>query len=382
MGGTIDNQSGGGTLAVSPGDNGLSNLVIPGSQTQAFANWHERVGDYSPWDDVFSVTEQETSLVVDVPFAQRYLFMAYAVGFSYVDPGMNLRRVNPLAHPYYPWLRVARCSCKGVRFRGKGFVQRNPYAPGISAALGSATYQIARFNLGFTNYPWRFLEDGAIAGPQYEYLRNTWVEEDPTSQFLAAEGGAAQMWYADDYTSSGGPKGGTNTTTASSFRAPFGTIVSQIRYVLHWRWVPYNYAFYSMIPTNLYTAMNKLNQGWFLDNFYPGTCLFEPPKIKKYVAPLQFVGGPAYYCDIDVPFVYFNPPPGVTSPAQPGYGIRGHNLVPFRGNNLWYPATRAQAASQNGGPLVVPPSTAIAQYGLFPYTDESQIFMPATTLPP
>lgn len=331
------------------GSNRLENINYPvKSPPASVLRWVERVGNYSPWNDVFSVQQQESALVVDVAFANRYLFLASVLGFSWVD-GTRLRRVNPKPHPYWTWMRAARLGHAGVRYSG---------FKTVTSAGVSARYTHARFTIGFANFPMTFLEDSEVATAADEYKRNVVWAEQPASQFLAAEGGAATLAYSYPAT-----MGVANDT---AFRAPFGTVLSQIRYVASWKWVPYDYVFKGRIPANIYAALNKVNDAAVLgeSQFVKGTMLFDGVKITRYPAPLRFAGGPSVLCDIDLAHLYFDPDRGITGGA--GSEWRGHNLMPYRVDNKFYPAARRDAA----GHFQVPTDTN----QLFAYTDQTKIW--------
>lgn len=344
LGGTLENVQ----------DSDEENLDIPTTIPDDVKQWRERVENYSPYNDVFSVQQQETSLTVDIPFNNRYLFVVHALGTAWVEDE-RIRRINPIRHPYWNWMRTARIAYKGVRFEGRKIFTQ---IPGVNN--GVAEYKLARFTVGFANYPWEFVEDDDMPDdPAFEFIRNTWLEEVPSYQFLAAEGGGSVLKYA--YTDTGGPKVG------QPFRAQMGTIASQIRYVLHWKWVPVDYIYKGYIPTNIYKSMGKLNNDVVFTDFAKGTLLVEPPKITKFVTPVRYGSGIPYFCDIDINLTYFDPPQGVTT--GPGAAWRGHNLAPYRFDNKWYPVCRPNPDGST--------STDIDNKGLFAYTDLLDIFRQA-----
>lgn len=365
----------------------LSTLAQQVGYLPGQANWLERVENYSPWNDVFSMEQQESELVVDVPFDNRYLFLIYCLGYNRVE-GTQLKRINPLPHPYWTWMRCARVAYKGVRFDGtKVYTNGGPTDP------GTAKYRLARFSLGFAAYPWRFYEDAQInSALGHEIYRNTYYEFQPTTQMLAAEGGAAILKKPFNKSGRYAP------AIKNSFRAPFGTPMNQIRYKLHWKWVPFDYIFKDFIPVNFMSIMNTVNEFTFIGGgMVPGTVRFEQPEIKTYVSPIR--GGPSYstwptlseiLCDVTVNFTYFDPPrkflnPGevqefsgqVNAPAGSNAGaVRGHNLVPRRDDNLWEPATRPPLATTDNPD----PATGIPANGnqLFRYANHYLPFIKPT----
>ena len=69
-------------------------------------------------------------------------------------------------------------------------------------------------------------------------------------------------------------------------------------------------------------SVMKLKHGTAFGCFPEGTLLFEPPKITKYVFPIRTAGLVSYLCDVEVPFVYMDPPQGLTNASTSvGYGI-------------------------------------------------------------
>lgn len=354
---TIENNFGPAVAgAVGAGNSLQSNLDAPqGASLEALVGykagtkqWHERVENYSPWNDVFSMQQQEAELVVDVPFENRYLFLIYCLGYNYVGADNKLHRINPIVHPYWNWMRCARVAHKGIRFEGKRIFTNG------GGNAGVAQYKLARFSLGFANYPWRFYEDSQIDHPEtgQEIYRNTYYEFAPTTQFLSAEGGANTLFFP--YDSAGNP-----TANGSSFRASMGTPVNQLRFKLHWKWVPYDFVFKGFVPINLINAMGYLNQASFLNdpNMVQGTLRIDAPEIVTFVSPIRTGSTPELLCDITLNLVYFNPTPFFiaaeadrVSPSQvvPANAfaavVRGHNLVPDRYTGLWKPSTRKNAA--------------------------------------
>lgn len=334
------------------------------------ANWLERIETYSPWNDVFRIEQQETELVVDVPWENRYLFLVYCVGYNYVD-GNRLRRVNPVQHPYWTWMRCSQVAYKGLSPNGT-----KTY---LGVGAGVANYKLARFSLGFAAYPWRFYEDSQInSSLGQEIFRNVYYEFQPTTQFLSAEGGAATLWkpYADD---------GTIAPSAQGFKASMGTPCSQILYKLHWKWVPFDYVFKDFVPTNIYNLMGSVNVNDFYAGSMPqGTVRFDQPEIKTYCSPIRAGQFPEILCDITFNLAYFNPTRkfiGTSeTPVDPNQvqvsgnapAIRGHNLVPRRQDNLWEPATRKPTPG-------VGPAPAPTLYNqMFAYKDIIQAFIKAS----
>lgn len=332
--------------------------------------WLERVQNYSPWNDVFSMEQQETQLVIDVPFENRYYFIPYCLGFAWVEDG-RLRRINPIQHPYWSWMRACRVAHIGVRYNAsKQYVN----AIGRGSTFGVARYKLARFTITFANHPWDFLEDEDIKSPGDEWMRNVYWEEEPTAQMLAAEGGSSTLKFAFDTSGPGELYGPKNNT---SFRAQFGTPVGQIRYILHWKHVPYDYVFYKRVPTNLHNAIMKLNATTAFGTHPAGTCLFDPPRIVKYVYPVRTKDQVAYMCDISIPYTYMNPTRGIDNVNFEGdpriANVRGHNLCPYRENGYWYPAIRS-------GKNVEWDENGNLKYGLFQYHEWRTMFTQPTDI--
>jgi len=342
-----------------PGNLGVNLKYLNAS----YFRWLERVANYSPWNDVFSMEEQKTSLVVDIPFENRYLFIPWCLGFAWVDGG-RLKRINPIRHPWWQWMRACRVEHQGVRYFGNKVYLSGSYYPssgGVSnasnetAGIGVANYKLARFKIDFANYPWDFLEDNEV-GVADEWQRNVYWSESPTAQMLAAEGGAATLKFRTN-------DAGGEPANGQPFRAAFGTIVPQIKYTLNWMWVPFDFVAPLQLPANLYTAIFKCNDAESFGTFPKGTLLFEPPVIEKYVYPIRTLRYVSYMANIKIPFTYMDPERGITEGAKGA--VRGHNLMPSRINNKWYPATRDN-------------SDDFDTKSLFPYTDATQIFQQPT----
>lgn len=344
-----------GSIADLTGLNAPSNISYPVLRPPpGVEGWRERIENYSPWTDAFSVSEHGAQLVVDIPFENRYLFLGRMLGYSYMSDD-RIKRVNPLKHPYWTWLRAHRVALQGVRYDGgKAF---SPFSPN-----GVAKYRLARFTVEFVNYPFPFMEDSEITDPANEYQRNVSWTEQPGSQILAAEGGRGLLYYANP--------AGMGLAGTPAFRAPFGQVVNSIRYELVWKWVPYDYLFVGRIPAGIYKCLNRVNITQFDGQFEAGTLLLDSVKITKYPAPLRVVAGPALLCDVTLSVLFFDPPRGIT--AGTGSTIRGHNLIPFRENHNWYPAVRVPS-SFAGGPLPAP----IGSNQLFDYMDFGRIFRKA-----
>lgn len=358
--------------------NSLDTLAQQVGYIAGQANWLERVENYSPWNDVFSCEQQETELVIDVPFENRYLFMIYAIGYNRVVDD-NLKRINPIAHPYWNWMRCSRIAYKGVRFIG--------HRASLGNSIRTADYTLARFSLGFANYPWSFYEDSQInSSIGEEIYRNTYYEFQPTTQFLTAEGGANVL--VKPYVSNAFAPGSLSAT-GTTFKAPFGTPCSQILYKLHWKWVPFDYIFKDFIPVNLYECMEKVNFDPFIvgDSMPQGTVRFGQPEIRTYCSPIRTTQFPEILCDITINLTYFNPLRKFIGPSEtktdPGQlqvsgtapAVRGHNLVPRREDGLWEPATRLRLSTL-GIPL--PPEEPTIYNQLFKYANLFSAFIKPT----
>ena len=346
---------------------------MAGPYIEASADVFDPVANQGDWREVidsgashstagFSNDEQTATIVGYIPWNKQRSAIQYFLGFSYADSSYTLHRQNPQAHPLFPWLYASEISLtpfnptpnENATTQVSGFplIAESLFEPFVT--LQVANHLLALCTVKFRSYRYTFLDDSDITEPQMEWMRNVFLDLEPSVEALSADG-IGQLTWAETGTG-GGPENGP--TVGDNFPAPVAELLGKNIYTLNWVDVPYNYLstdddiFY---PANILACLGKVNSTDFPTDaefpFLPGTMLMRGVKFvqKVYpVAPLTF-GQPLISVDVSMDLQYFNPSKGNTDlMASPYFG---HNLFPWRGGpfdgtgGLFFYATRG-----NGGP--------------------------------
>ncbi len=325
----------------------------------------ELIADTAPSGANFTQDVQESTRVFKVPANKVRSAVRYFLGYSYVDPATKrLKREAPDWDPEYPWLFAHAVGLTPE------VVESNPDNPNGEPynlspfAVGEAKYARYRhviMTVQYRSFRCRFLPDSSITAAADEYKRYVQTTVSPTIEILSADG-ASQLKFAE--TSAGGP---TVTpppyTNSTAFPAPIGVLLPKAKITLEWLNVPRDYLSLNpdvLFPQKLFECMGTVNNATFM-GFPAGTLLMQPPELIEVPTPVasDTVGDVDYQVlqqvNVRIPLDFFDPLTGAVSPLT-----RGHNLMPFRGNNRFYLCTR------DGSPDL--------DKAFLRYTDFSQIF--------
>lgn len=389
----------------------LSNLSFP---------WAEKIGSYSPSDGHLGEDGVAWGMVMYVPWSRLPTACYELLGYSYRDteteppnsPGVSgpngpnywLRRVLPWQHPYFNQLFVKSISgIRGIRFEGTNTLsEEDLYPPPSEGGTGSglpnlgpwSNYNIAELTIQFWRPTYAIKSDEDILddeGNPQEWLRYFDKEWQVDTQMLSREG--MVFTYVD-------------TSLANSFSGSVGQKVTHLKVKRRWYSIP-EAALFALVdgipngvPKNqLYTTTQTENPittylyptgsptgfcvnspigGGTTDSaalrflgFPMGTLLLEgvefipkPLPLPAYLMDIPAIGNePISQVQYDVVFHwdYFDPP----RPTSETF--RGHNLMPFSGNGLWY-AVQSQLDAAD------PPVTGGDKLTPFQYIDMTDLF--------
>lgn len=350
------------TLPLQPGQIALippnsDRLILPPSQsgTGGKGIYVQRVENISPETGAFSIRASHDEAVVDVPWSQRSNAMSRFLGYQYVE-GTKLRRINPLAHGFYEFLRCRTITnVKGVVPRNDG--ARSPEQVGTDAPTVPTAafprpfygeYLRCRMTLGFETVPFTFKSD---ADTIEEYERHCWVRPEIGFQALHIDGDT----FAFD-------EGLVSTVTGSLSKAkafPNGRSIpiSVGRILITWYDVPLE--FLTNVAgryANFDKVLNHVNRYPFLG--YPsGTLLCDLPHIdlRPNPLPVSVSATPSFLADVNLTLHYINPLPlgdgvaAIDDADLADHSSRGHNMAIWKGDRKWYPASLVQTTGANKG---------------------------------
>jgi hypothetical protein len=308
--------------------------------------------------DSFALEGGEATLVYVFDYRKRRSFVRFMLGFSYADAGdpFRLRRENPKSHPSFPWLHATT-----VHFSGIGIgtdEESDPVdTPNFPAVFtGEDLKKTTRFDkvyatVRFVHMPWTFRPDAFVTSHRNELERNCYFDPVPQVDLLQAEGGTAQLKWAQG--------GGAGPVVDDVIANSFAMQVGKTMYTLNWMWVPESYLSDDpmlFFPKNLLSVVTKVGSRRFA-NRPAGTMLALAPQLQRFRFPVETFDGlfPFYGWNVKIPLVYFNPDRGVPRdtvayPTQAQEDAvdtipRGHRLLPWRQNALWYEAVREDGAT-------------------------------------
>lgn len=267
----------------------------------------------------------------------------------------RLNRVLPWLHPIWDQMWVTRiASAVGVQFTGKGSGQDMSGIKGSGSPC--ADYNCVILTLQFNRPPYAIYSDSQIKnsqGVQEEWLRFTDRQWTPSVSVLSREGqqfyfsqgaaanqgfggsvgfplckmGLTRRWYQLPQTAilTDEPDGfPTNLVTAITSPVSLATLLAETPPIFPPNQVPLGGT--TLGSVNLYPFFGCP----------PGTLLYEVPEILPQPLPLppelMFLSNNfQLQYDIVFHFTYFDPPQGVNT------NMRGHNLMPWAKDALWYP---------------------------------------------
>ena len=340
---------------IPPGDIRLIRPTEFLDHTDSRGVYREETRSISPWSEAFSNAVSSSQVVVDVPFEYRSSALSTFLGYSYRQ-GNLLKRVMPLAHPYWEFLRCRKIlSCQGIKWRGHK--PKEPYViPNVGAAFPRphfAEYDFYRMTLQFESCPFRFRDDGLPNTGFKEYDRFTYARSEPGYTSLFIEGGLADGAYRFD--------GNLPAPVAHkpAFTSGRNIPLSRPRILVTWYDVPLEFItrpndLYKAHYPRLFAPVGHVNDRAFM-GFSRNTLLYDLPivEIRPNPLPVSISSEPSFLCDITFVMHYFNPepkgyvtggpPPTPYVPPDPDFSDRplsyGHNLVPYQPNRKWYPAS-------------------------------------------
>lgn len=318
-------------IPVFPADS--KKLILPYKQGGVY---QEDVGNISPWTDSSSVMSSQSELVVTIPFSQRLAFQNRVLGYSYVQD-TKLKRVLPIAHPFYEYLRCRRIT----RIQGLAPAGRPPQT---TIASGEqlirpyfCEYQRCRMWLNFEPLPFALKTDGQITE---EYERWTWVRTEPGYESLHIDGD--NFKYDTGFTIDG-----ADISTQNAFPNGRTIPLNIARVLVTWFDVPLEFIATSAgFYTNIQAGVGTLNNAAIF-GFPAYTLLMDTPQIELRPNPLpQFLTPePSFLANVNFLFHYFDPRPlgnGVTTSL-------GHNMGLNRKDRKWYPVSKTQETGPNKG---------------------------------
>lgn len=267
------------------------------------------------------------------------------LGFSYAETAdpWSLRRENPQWHPDWPHLRaydVATRFSTPTPWDLEAEFPLKRESP-FDAETFTSNYKWSLVTVRYRNFVYRFREDDDVATAEEEWRRNCWVQTEPRVEALTVTGGQSMLKFAET--------GATGPTVGTPFPAPIAMLLSKKGIVVHWFDVPWEYLSTDediFTPTKLDAIVGRVNSDTFMDRYEPGTLLAEPYRytISTWPVAPQDALDALRKVNISMPFVFFDPPQGATSPAT-----KGHSLMPWGGtgtgttpggDGLFYLATR------------------------------------------
>lgn len=318
----------------------------------------EKTGSVAPYTDNFSIDNSVAQLVVKVPWELRSQCISRYMGYQYVE-GTSLKRVLPLAHPFFEFMRCRRVlNIQGLGWRGTEPHEPQDLGAGVDAAQFPrphyAEYDYALITLQFETLPFDFKLDTQITE---EYDRNVFRRIEPGYDSLYIEGGTGDKGtfkfdtgYAilDNVTAD-------NPSPAGKVSFHNGRTVPLQVAKLVWTWydVPWEFVTNSTgKPTNIMSGVGKVNDATF-GGFPAYTLLCDVPQIDLRPNPIPpFVSTKAtYLANIQFTFHYFEPDNLGTYQAAPGGPAltvpqHGHNMAIWRFTRKWYPCSIDGAGSE------------------------------------
>lgn len=333
------------------------------------ADWLELIDSgASPSHTHLSNDGQEAQLVGYIPWNKQRSAAQWFLGFAFADASYTLHRTNPEAHPLFPWLYASEISFNPFN---PVLNSNNPSSPlqFVSPWFGNqlvsinvANHRYAIATVRFRSFRYSFLDDSEITDPRLEWMRNVYMDLDPSLETLSADA-IGQLAFVETSSRVAGPPiipaGPTVSPKQTPFPAPLAERQGQATYTLSWVNVPFEYLsseedyFY---PANILACLGKVNADEFpygsSDPFQPGQLLFDGVRFTQKVFPVAAAdpSSPLLSIDVSMSLKYFNPPKGAES------DFYGHNLLPWRQNGLYYYATRVDpstgTATTNTPPLL------------------------------
>jgi hypothetical protein len=213
----------------------------------------------------------------------------------------------------------------------------SPWFGNQLVSINAANHKLAMCTVRFRSFRCSFVDDSVITYPRMEWIRNVYLDMDPSVEALSAEG-VAQLAFAETGVGGGannGPKIPPLVAIPTKFSAPIAELLGKATYTLNWLNVPFEYISSEsdyFFPENILACLGKVNSDNFpygsSDPFLPGQLLFDGVKFVQKVFPVAAAdpSNPLISVDVAVSLKYFSPLKGNASSSY-----YGHNLMPWRG---------------------------------------------------
>ena len=295
-------------------------------------DWAECFDMTSPNSYSLSRERSDVTLAGDISWSKTKAAVQYLLGYSCSD-NEQLHRVNPSRHPYFPWLR-----CNQVSLCPKGYGSRQPAEFPDTFNYGNYARNIV--TASYVPQPYNHVEDGSpyindrlfaqnspLYGSTGEFWRHVETSTDSYTELLTLESG--QVVYVSP---------GVAVDTKPILTSKPMIRQSKTKFILKWHEVPDTYIQPddSTFPQKFFDMQKCVNRYPFF-GFPVGTLLCESIKTTKYVTPVasDFLDKQLFYYDVEMEFIYFNPPKDPAVLAAGGYGTIGINAWPMAGWNLY-----------------------------------------------
>lgn len=297
----------------------LNNLGFPD-------DWNEYIGKNVQGPAGGSLewgSSNQAMIVYNGPFFEIVNLAKTLLGYSVRGVGGSLHRSLPHRHPTLPHMVCTRIS----NFQPYKFLRK-----ATNAQLGTfAEYEFARCTAVYTNINYAIESDGDNSRLHNgdESYRFVIREYQPTVEAIQRPVGSFE--YAE--TSATGPDVGLEVASGVT------QLLTKAQLTLTWVNLP-EYGTFDLNerPAIQEALLGKVNNATWRG--YPaGTLLFKALKLDPVPAPF-----PIDFADVhrqwNMQFVlsFFDPPYGNAN-------SRGHNLVPFPGDNLWYKVVSRDAGA-------------------------------------
>lgn len=324
----------------------------PNNRLSSFVNSHQYTNDPSTIDVQLNYGGGTAREVHDVEDGKIRQFAQDVLGWSVRKKneltGQCIERHLPARHPDLPHLFASNIS--GVQGLATTGSRDGSNGKGDQAAA----FKVNRYTISYSTPNYNILDDGAVEKEWQRYTALVGVE--PIIEFYRRKVGT-RVWVND----AANPNKNQPITGAVGSQQ----LVRKQRIKMLWVQVPDDGLFTAQgffkggAPVKLEAALGCVNDDTFFGR-EAGTMLFEGYNIIPRIThtdPFADDDRLRFCWDVELIFVYFNPPPGDSSK-------RGHNLLPQEaGEMLWW----RHIPSTTG-------ATDSSSYWLYPEADFDTIF--------
>lgn len=338
--------------------------------------WTYVVGLESPSGAaLLSHERSEDSVDIIVPQNKVRSAVRQILGYAQADTTApwRLRRPEvPIHHGIYPWLWAMDCSVlpftpKGnSQFPSTVFSGNNLGIQDSIAYIGYGPrhwpkYSLVKITIRFGQVWWSIIPDNDVNWDNSvpEWQRFVGMPDGnslkPKAEIVTLDGTEdAQFVFAEtDKTTPTGAISPVAGPAGNIFRGSIYVYKTSTSYTIVWKCVPEAYCcegdFRLPKPTRMINALGRVNSGSIFgnDQHRAGTFLFDALSGKRYQLPVRTNSTGGYYAwDWFLTWTLFDPEQPAIVKNSAGTDIpeetrkRGHLLVPWRGTNSWYYASR------------------------------------------